>query len=187
MDKTEFTKAFAVLQSCFPDTRLPKETSGAYYESLKDIPADVFGDAVMKCVASCKFWPKVSELREAAESLIFPDQGSGLEAWGKVQDELKRGVGYPYQGSFTVNAPTTSITDPLILRAVEAVGGWRFLQAATDEENVSNRSQFVKCYENMAARHHELNRQLPQVRERVERLNGPALIGDVLKRIAGAK
>lgn len=186
MDKTEFTKAFAVLQSYFPDTKLPKETAGAYYLALADIPGDVFLDAVMKCVASCKFWPKVAELREAAETLMFPEKSSGLEAWGLVVSEVRRGVGYPYAGT-PINPVQTTITDPVILACVRAVGGWTALQVSTNDEDISNRSQFVKCYEQMATRQHELNRQLPQVRERVERLSGPSSVADVLKKLTEKK
>lgn len=144
--------------------------------------------AMLDACSRCKqFMPTPADYHESVERLTSREYPTAQEAWGQVLAEVRRGVGYPYEGSFTVNAPQTAITDPLILRAVQAIGGWRFLQLATEDEHVSNRSHFVRCYEQLVTRTHDHNRYLPQVRERVEQLSGPTRIGDVLKRLTEKK
>ena len=150
MNKTEFLKIFAKLTAAFPGVAITPETLQVYFEDLADIDPELLNVAVVKIRATFKGdygvkFPTIAHLREAAESIVAGEQLTGLDAWGMVMADVRRGVGYPYAGT-PDNPVQSAITDPVILRCVQSVGGWGHLQRSTDEQDISNRSQFILAY-----------------------------------------
>lgn len=122
------------------------------------------GEAAMVDACSrCKFFPTPADVLESVEKITMTPLLTGAESWALVMADVRRGVGYPYAGE-ALNAPQTCITDKTILRCVEAVGGWRGLQVATTDQDISNRSQFIRAYESISKTQREYDRMLPQVK-----------------------
>jgi hypothetical protein len=138
------------------------------------------GEAAMVDACSrCKFFPTPADVLESVEKITTTPYMTGAEAWAMVMADVRRGVGYPYAGE-AINAPQTRITDKTILRCVEAVGGWRGLQVSTSEQDISNRSQFIRAYESISKTQRDYDRMLPQVKSvreiiqsTVRQLEGP--------------
>ena len=59
-----------VLAAAFPNNKLSPETVGVYELTLADIPADVLEQATLHVIARCKFFPSVSEIRDAANAIM---------------------------------------------------------------------------------------------------------------------
>lgn len=191
MNDDEFTKSMAILIAAYPGVDIRKPTIELYFKMLGDLDYATMEQAVFKVITDFKAdygnkFPTIAHIREAAAALTAGQFPNGEQAWGMVMAEVRRGVGYPYAGGPGTTHVATTITDPAILESVIAIGGWRLLQESTLEQDIANRARFVKCYEQMASRRAELERQLPQVRE-VMRLGGATTIKDALKQLERAK
>ena len=67
MTKAFFTEQFAALVAAFlPSQRLSDVSQAVYWEMLQGIPEDKFANGVRKCLATCKFFPTIAELGDAA-------------------------------------------------------------------------------------------------------------------------
>lgn len=145
-----------LLARLYPNFNLTPETIEAYALVLSDIPPDLLRVAAINLASRNTFFPAASELRTAAFELIeqvsaVPSAG---EAWGQVcavwrgrnRDEL----------------------DPLIHRAVEAMGGWK--QLGLSENPMADRAHFLKVYDVLLERQRADVRMLPEVRGAVAQL-----------------
>lgn len=164
----DVTRIFTFLSSAYPNfaPAAANEEYGIpgtldiYREALADLDYDVLKAAARKCLADCRFFPTIAELRQAAATIVAPPSASGVEAWGLVMREVRRGVGYPLD----IPVPC-AITDALILRAVDAIGGWKMLQRSTNQEDIAHRARFVEVYETLLERQASDARQMPEVRQ----------------------
>ena len=67
MNREFFNQQFAALVSAYTiSAKLSDEAQDVYWSMLQLIPDERFGEAVKKCLASCKFFPTISELGEAS-------------------------------------------------------------------------------------------------------------------------
>ena len=66
MTREFFNQHFAVLVNVFIAAQLTAEAQDIYWEMLKDIPQEKFGEGVKHCIATCKFFPTIAELGEAS-------------------------------------------------------------------------------------------------------------------------
>lgn len=146
-----------------PQQKVP--TLKIYAQALSDIPADLLKASVLNHITLSKWFPTIAELRQSAAGLVMKAAGhpDALTAWGEVASQLR------YVGSW--GAP--QFTDPLIQRAVQAVGGWKMLCAS--ENQASDRARFIQAYEMFINRTTEELQMLPQVRGFVE--NAAAQLG----------
>jgi hypothetical protein len=100
-----------------------------YARLLADIDPELLKAATLHHIATSKWFPKVSELREAALGLVTHDELSAEEAWGEVKQAMHR-YGYYRLPEFT---------QPLIEQAIKIIG-WRNLCASENE--VADRAHF---------------------------------------------
>lgn len=135
----------ARLVAAYPNANVTDLTIAVYVEDLRDIDAAVLALAARKVRTDCKFFPTIAELREAANAITTPVLRSGQEAWGDVLRYFSR---------------RERPADPLVEKAVEAIGGWRYI-GASDEGSLL--WPFVKAYEAIRDREHNESRQLPEV------------------------
>ena len=72
MTRETFNEGFAALFNAYvyAQERTTKESEEVYWMMLREIPDAVFNDAVRHCLGSCKFFPTISELGEAAYPTI---------------------------------------------------------------------------------------------------------------------
>ena len=68
--KDTIAKAFVLLSGNWPNHPSTETTMATYQRLLADIPDDVAEAAVLDCIASCKFFPTVAEIRESAANIV---------------------------------------------------------------------------------------------------------------------
>lgn len=156
-------QALSLLLDAYPgqfkdDPEQKVKTVRIYAQALADIPTDLLKAAVLNHITLSKWFPTIAELRQSAAGLVMKAAGhpDASSAWGEVAHQLR------YVGSW--GAP--QFTDPLIRRAVEAVGGWKMLCASDNQH--SDRARFIQAYETFINRTTEDLQMLPQVRAFVE-------------------
>ena len=72
MPREFFNRQFAAMCAAYTiSMKLGEESQDVYWSMLQDIPEARFARAVEQCLASCKFFPAISELGEAAFSTEF--------------------------------------------------------------------------------------------------------------------
>lgn len=142
-DKRVVDIALAKLAVAFP-TELTNGLLTVYEEYLADVPDKDLKYAVDEIIVSGRFFPKVSEIREAAnqnkmrrERIPCP-----ADAWAEVARQMRE-KGY-YQ------APEWS--HPLVEEAMRAVGGWTHLTGAGEINMETVRAQYLRIYEAMVNR-----------------------------------
>jgi len=156
----EFLQVFELLSVAYPhfspvtgdEARGRPGTIDAYREALADLPFFLLRAAAVKCLADCKFFPTVAELRTAAASITAFSQRSGVEAWGDVMAKVRE-HGYLRQPKFA---------DDQVAAVVRALG-WE--EICMSEEPMVMRAHFIKAYEQVQQRERENARQLPVVME----------------------
>lgn len=122
-------------------------TVALWTEMLSDMPFATAKTALIKVLATAKFWPTVAEIREAAVSITNPTMLTPAEAWGQVIRAVKD-YGYyrPTEGIATL--------DPTVRKAVKAFGG--FVEICMTENIDVVRAQFMRVYEQCASREKEI-------------------------------
>lgn len=166
------TRVMAILGAAYPEREIQVETVEVYSLMLADILDDVLVLAAETHTASSKWFPKVSELREAAFAIQAKASGLLLpeEAWEEIMQKV-RADGY---------YGTPEFSHPLIQRSVDGLGGWKTLCAS--ETGMADRAHFLRIYTGLMQRHKEDVSMLPEVRAAVE-----ALRMDGVKRLKGGE
>lgn len=152
-------------------------TMQAYEKYLSDLDSETLKHAVGECIATCKFFPKVAEIREKAGENALNREGvpSAAEAWAEVQREMHD------KGCY--HAPEFS--HPLVREAMHAVGGWPHLTTALNLNLETVRAQYIKIYENMVSRLKHDNSLLPGTRKWLENNTQPKAMPGTIKALAG--
>jgi hypothetical protein len=69
-DDVTFLKWLTTLAECFPASRVNVETVfHPYFQAMREIPVTLLGPLMAHVLATCKYFPTVYELREAAQQL----------------------------------------------------------------------------------------------------------------------
>lgn len=67
MRREFFNQQFSAMLAVYTYAqKLPDEAQDVYWEMLKGIPEDKFHAGIRHCLATCKFFPTISELGEAS-------------------------------------------------------------------------------------------------------------------------
>lgn len=105
-------------------------TAAVWQKMLGDLTMENLEKAVLKIIATKKFFPSISEIRSEAVSFAAPLHPLPEEAWAEVMAQLD-----PYR--------TPRYSDPLIHRAVKAVG---YLNLCMSERIGVERAHFLQIY-----------------------------------------
>ncbi len=62
MTRKEFNVLFVKLMQVFPSDRVTEATQEVYWDTLGEIPLDIFQKGVEECFTNCKFFPTIYEL-----------------------------------------------------------------------------------------------------------------------------
>ena len=161
--REQFYSLMKFLEAAFPRWQPGPETNEAYYVILSDLPFELVKAAIQDYASDDTPWPPSSgQIRGRAISLVerSEDRPSVSEAWGRVVKAI--GVyGYMREPQFEDSRTT---------RAVEAIGGWRFICTCPEDMQVSNRARFIAAYETIGKRDQDGIRLLPQVQEVISTL-----------------
>lgn len=160
MTNKEIASLLAMATANFPHVaeKDMSNTATLWKEMLSDIPFDVAKAAIVKVLATAKFWPTVAEIRESASQLTNPQILTPAEAWGLVvQANDMYGYYRPIEGMESL--------PPLVQTAVRAMGGFRDI--CMSENPGVTRGQFMKIFEQYAAREKEMAVLPESVREMI--------------------
>lgn len=69
MEQQTFVKQIAYLSAAY-SIEVSKETAAVYWHQLGGLPDEPFVDAVQQHVAHSRYFPRVSELRESAQTVM---------------------------------------------------------------------------------------------------------------------
>jgi len=159
MKHDEIKTLVAMTLANFPNMqeRHMSPTVALWQQMLSDIPFNVAKAALIKVLATARFWPTAGEIREASVQLTSPNILSAPEAWAQVIKAIR----YDWR---------SDELDPVVRKAIEGFGG---LNGIGYSENIDVvRGQFLKVYDQYAARERETALVPASVRE---------LIGETVK------
>jgi hypothetical protein len=151
-----------------PDVDSPMNVVDVFLDLLGDLPLDALKAAVRSCCAEPgrQFAPSAGEIRGAVIKLNA--QASGLpsagEAWGAVVASFERMPG----GNMAGGGHNAILDNPLVVEAVQQMGGYGAIGTDFFDNQVANRAHFLKLYN--ALYEHELSTQLqlPVVKAYIE-------------------
>lgn len=152
-DIRDITGLVGILTASFPNNKVSRETIQIYQRTLSDLPLDVLEMAILQLVTTSKFFPTVSEIRDASFSIMANKSGipSAFEAWGEAMDHCRKSNYKDY-------------SHPLIEKTVNIIGidYWHHM---TYDDEMATRAQFFKIYEGLLRRAELEAKTLPQVKE----------------------
>lgn len=145
---TTLAQALLELRLAFPQREVPVETLRLYARQLDDLEEATAVDAVYRLIRTAKFFPTISEIREAAVTGGATD-GLAEAAWAEVLREVAR-VGFNrgpvfHAGKFH-EPETPRFTSPVTEAAVASMS-WRLICLG---EQAEVRSQFLWTWKNVA-------------------------------------
>ena len=161
MAEKTIMQVLAVLTAAFPANKVGPETLKIYSLTLSDIPLDVLEAATLHIITTAKFFPAVSEIRDAATAIMLGLNKipSAFEAWEEVQEQISKcGDYYRYQ----IAAQVPEYSNPIIAKAVDVMG-YRVL--CESENIVADRAHFFRVYESLFNRAVDEVKMLPRVKE----------------------
>ncbi len=164
MTDPEAQKIVTMLVTAYPNmfVRLAPEqqqqTMTTYRAMLRDLDYDVAMAAVARLLATLRYMPTASEIRESALAVTVGEQTAGGEQWGRVLDAIRT------RGIYRVPGKDFVFFDPVTARCVSALG-WSEL--CNSENVVADRARFIELYDKMAGqeRRKQLSENLKPVRE----------------------
>jgi hypothetical protein len=131
----------AALKAAFPRQPVEEETVAVYVQMLRDLPTTDGQQAVEALLKRSRFFPTISEIREAVLDVWLP-LPTPVQAWELVEEagRIAMREGRPGEDDGLMR----SALPPLVWRALRAVGGelgYRY------SENVNAlRAQFLRVY-----------------------------------------
>ncbi len=146
MTKSEAGQVVAILRAHYPGWRATAETVRTWAECLVDLPYEAACAAVKRVVLAeeREFPPPIARIRREVATLAEPALAlTAEEAWGEVQEEIRR-VGW-------CGSPRWS--HPQIAAAVEVIG-WRAL-CLSGEGDGTTRAHFLRVFAACQARARE--------------------------------
>ena len=182
----EVRQAWTALITMYPyfsKERTPadlKETLKLYQELLADIPGELLVIAARQHMASSKFFPTPTELRDPLHSLLGPRHETALEAWGSIHKAAAKPRNYyDVDGNF-YGEPT--FDNPITQRLVDAMGG---IDTISKSDNpTADRARFIEAYNDLVLRESDEVRLLPETRQLRTRLQSQ-IVAPLVKQLAG--
>jgi hypothetical protein len=139
MTRDQALGIWAILTAASPGRELSTDDLEIRAELITDLAFDDARDTAVSLARSVKWLPSVAEFREAVLAPTLPEAG---EAWGEVCRVV-------HSRGWMTPPIETDFSDPLILRAVRALGAWPDFCAG---DEAINRAHFLKIYPAMAER-----------------------------------
>lgn len=152
MDKQEFAVFSDALRTFYPREAILPNTQAMelWYRELQDIPFPVAEATLRKWVATNKWSPSISEIREMAVTVCKGEPLTWGESWELARKAIRR-FGY-YRPQEALDS-----LDPMTRRCVESLG---FRELCMSENEVADRANFRMVFETMQKRE-QYEKQLP--------------------------
>lgn len=145
MTTQEFDLIRAAIKSAYPDSNImpDKYSIRMWYKLLGDLDFEVCETALYELFATCKFPPRVAEIREKCMEYMNPQIKDSGEAWEEVQVAVRK-YGYYRADEAVKMLPET------IRQAVNRIGGFSYI--CTNDNPMVARAHFYKVYDAIAER-----------------------------------
>ncbi len=137
MTDSEAAEIVALLVASFPDQKWTDQTTRAYELALAPQDFDVARAATQRIVATAKFRPSIAEILAMCTDVQLGTRRTGIEAWEDVCRAIRR------FGSYR----NPKFDDPLAERAMQLIGGWRYV--CMSENEASDRARFAEAYDTL--------------------------------------
>jgi hypothetical protein len=157
-------QVLAVLSANYPDhvnklnVEQLRNLRDLYQQALADLDDETLRAAALRHISSSQWFPKVSELREAAVRVTHQPAIDPMEAWETVRLAISKygSYGIPVHdevtGAWGYKTPT--FDDPLTDKLVRQMG-WRNLCLSEEAEAMSDRARFLDAYARQAGSAHK--------------------------------
>lgn len=139
MKKSEVTELVAILSATFTRPPMAEKTCQVYENMLADLERQAAHRAVSRLINTSKWLPTIAEIRAAAVELEHGARRAGAEAWGDVNEAIRK------FGRYGV----PEFSDPLVAECVRSFG-WLSLCDSTND--TADRARFIELYESLAER-----------------------------------
>lgn len=148
MTNKEIANLLALALANFPHMQNMdmRPTAVLWEKMLHDIPYTVAEKALLKVLATCKYFPNVAEIREAAAALTMPRHPTASEAWAAVQEAIWK------YSSYREKEALESLP-PVVAKVVKEIG-WREICLSENPDVI--RGQFRRAYETEVTRYNEM-------------------------------
>lgn len=163
MTKQEFGQWVMALRTYYPREKLlPNEQAvDLWYEQLQDLPYRIAEISLNKWVATNKWSPSISDIRELSSGIVTGE----TRDWGSAWDDVRMAV--RLYGSYQQKEAMESL-DELTREAVKRIG---FINICMSENVATERANFRMIYEELAKRKKE-DSQIPErLRQAISKLN----------------
>lgn len=161
-DRVRFRELMQALSATFRVEPSPALFEG-YWLGLRSMSVDAFETAVAKALATSRFMPAPSELRELGGHLS--PSAMALHGWNAVTQAIREHGAYE----------SVSFDDPTINATIRSLGGWQRICGLESEELEKwTRKEFAATYAQLAAFgvHGGQGAPLPGIHEANNRANG---------------
>jgi hypothetical protein len=139
MTQLEVAQLVAMLAAAFPHARIGEKTMQVYESMLADLDHEAAKRACARLLSTAKFMPTIAEIRGATVDMEHGPRRIGAEAWGDVNDAVRRFGRYQ----------PPAFEDPLVAECVRSFG-WSSLCDSTND--TADRARFIELYDGLAAR-----------------------------------
>lgn len=162
MAKADVMEVILLLQSTIPNSKLSEENVRAYVSFLSDVNPVTLKQAVINLVKinKIKFYPSVGEILSACEEIsnyvnAYEEIPIAQDAWEKVRRCVST---YSFEHGL-------NHLDGITLQAAKTIWSSFDPRMCDDYNEASCRSQFIRCYEQLAEREQRNNRVANAIKE----------------------
>lgn len=162
MAKADVMEVILLLQSTIPNSKLSEENVRAYVSFLSDINPVTLKQAVVNLVRinKIKFYPSVGEILSACEEIsnyvnAYEEIPIAQDAWEKVRRCVST---YSFEHGL-------NHLDGITLQAAKTIWSSFNPRMGDDYNEASCRSQFIRCYEQLAEREQRNNKVANAIKE----------------------
>lgn len=147
----EFVQVWNLLAIAYPNycreqsAETLAQTLRLYWQLLADIPIERLKTAALRHISASKFFPAVSELRNAAVDLVQAPAQTAMEAWGEVLSAMGEARYYIFEDHYE----TPEFDNPITNRLVRSMG-WKEL--CRSDNAIADRARFTQAYEQLVER-----------------------------------
>lgn len=162
MAKADVMEVILLLQSTIPNSKLSEENVRAYVSFLSDINPVTLKQAVINLVKinKIKFYPSVGEILSACEEIsnyvnAYEEIPIAQDAWEKVRRCVST---YSFEHGL-------NHLDGITLQAAKTIWSSFNPRMGDDYNEASCRSQFIRCYEQLAEREKHRQRMANSIKD----------------------
>jgi hypothetical protein len=160
MNRKEIINLLGIATANFPNLQQKDMTPTAvlWEKTLSDVPYDVAENAVIKVLATSRFFPTIADIREAVGQITQPRTLDAMEAWGLIGEAIRK-YGYTRQKEAMEFLPDD------VGEMVKRFTWWELCMSETPD---ILRAQFRMAWETQSKRRNELKSLPTGIRDLLE-------------------